>query len=158
MSTNGTVTRRALVALNMPKRVPDLIVYANQIATAMTGNASFPTPTIPIATFEANITALATAEQAVLTRVKGASATRNVKLATVRSDMEQHKAYVQVIADSNPSSAESIIHSAGMAVKKLTARNKADLAVTPGPVPGTAHLVAKSGGHRSAYERQFSLD
>ena len=90
--------------------------------------------------------------------MKGASATRNVKLATVRSDMEQHKAYVQVIADASPSSAESIIHSAGMAVKKLTARNKADLAVTPGPVPGTAHLVAKSAGHRSAYEWQYSLD
>jgi hypothetical protein len=51
-----------------------------------------------------------------------------------------------------------IIHSAGMAVKKLTARNKADLAVTPGPVPGTAHLVAKSADHRSAYEWQYSLD
>jgi cation transport regulator ChaB len=50
------------------------------------------------------------------------------------------------------------IHRAGMAVKKLTARNKADLAVTPGPVPGTAHLVAKSAGHRSAYEWQYSLD
>jgi hypothetical protein len=158
MSTNGTVTRRALVALNMPKRVPDLIVYANQIATAMTGNAFFPSPTIPLATFEANITALATAEQSVLTRVKGAAATRNVKLATVRSDMEQHKAYVQVVADANPSSSEAVIHSAGMAVKKLTARNKPDLAVTPGPVPGTAHLVAKSAGHRSAYEWQFSLD
>ena len=92
MSMNGTVTRRALVALNMPKRVPDLIVYANQIATAMTDNAYFPSPTIPIATFEANITALAIAEQSVLTRVKGASATRNVKLATVRSNMEQQKA------------------------------------------------------------------
>ena len=64
----------------------------------------------------------------------------------------------RLIADATPSSAESIIHSAGMAVKKLTARNKADLAVTPDPVPGTAHLVAKSAGHRSAYEWQYSLD
>jgi hypothetical protein len=45
-----------------------------------------------------------------------------------------------------------------MAVKKLTARNKVNLAVTPGLVPGTAHLVAKSAGHRSAYEWQYSLD
>ena len=37
-------------------------------------------------------------------------------------------------------------------------RNKVNLAVTPGPVPGTAHLVAKSAGHRSAYEWQYSLD
>ena len=72
--------------------------------------------------------------------------------------MEQHRAYVQVIADANPGSAESIIHSAGMSVKKITPRNKADLGVTPGPVPGTAHLSAKSAGHRSAYEWQYSLD
>jgi beta-xylosidase len=43
-----------------------------------------------------------------------------------------------------------------MAVKKLTARNKVNLAVTP--VPGTAHLVAKSAGHRSTYEWQYSFD
>jgi len=130
----------------------------NQIATAMTGNASFPSPTVPIATFETNITALAAAEQSTLTRVKGASATRNVKLATVRSEAEQLKAYVQVIADANPSEAESLIHSAGMAVKKVSLRNKADLAATPGPAPGTAHLVARSAGHRSAYEWAYSLD
>ena len=158
MSTNTTVTRRAIVVLNMPKRIPDLIVYFGQIATAMTGNASFPSPTVPIATFETNISALNTAEQSVLTRVKGASATRNVKLATARGDAEQLKAYVQVVADANPSEAESLIHSAGMAVKKVTPRNKADLAATPGPLPGTAHLVAKSAGHRSAYEWQYSLD
>jgi len=158
MSTNTAVTRRAIVVLNMPKRIPDLIVYVNQIATAMTGNASFPSPPIPIPTFQSSITALGTSEQAVITRVKGAAATRNVKLATVRSEAEQLKAYVQVIADANPAEAESLIHSAGMAVKKVTARNKPDLAATPGPVPGTAHLVAKSAGHRSAYEWEYSLD
>jgi hypothetical protein len=70
-----------------------------------------------------------------------------VKLATVRSEAEQLKAYVQVIADANPSEAESLIHSTGI-----------DLAATPGPVPGTAHLVARSAGHRSAYEWAYSLD
>jgi hypothetical protein len=39
-----------------------------------------------------------------------------------------------------------------MAVKKVTLRNKAVLDATPGPVPGKAHLVARSAGHRSAYE------
>jgi hypothetical protein len=36
----------------------------------------------------------------------------------------------------------------------------ADRLLSPesGPVPGTAHLVAKSAGHRSAYEWQYSLD
>jgi hypothetical protein len=45
-----------------------------------------------------------------------------------------------------------------MSVKKLTLRNKPDLAATLGPVPGTAHLVAKAAAHRVAYEWQFSLD
>ena len=158
MSTSVTVTRRAIVALNLPKRIPDLIIYANQIATAMTGNTSFPAPPVPIATFETDIAGLGTAEQAVLTRVKGAAATRNVKLAVVRSDMEHQKAHVQQIADQNPATAEAVIHSAGMSVKKITLRNKADLAATLGPVLGSVHLVAKSSGHRVAYEWQYSLD
>jgi hypothetical protein len=158
MSTNAVTVRRSIVTLNLPKRIPDLIVYANQIATAMTGNTSFPTPIIPITTLEADIAALNTAEQAVLTRTKGAAANRNVKLGVVRSDLEHEKAYVQQIADQNPATAEAVIHSAGMAVKKTTLRNKADLAATLGPVSGSVHLVAKAVGHRVAYEWQYSLD
>jgi hypothetical protein len=158
MSTNAVTIRRSIVTLNLPKRIPDLIVYANQVAIAMTGNTSFPTPLIPVATLQADIAALNNAEQAVLTRAKGAAANRNVKLAVVRSDLEHEKAYVQQIADQNPATAEAVIHSAGMAVKKTTLRNKANLAAKLGPVSGSVHLVAKSAGYRVAYEWQYSLD
>jgi hypothetical protein len=45
-----------------------------------------------------------------------------------------------------------------MSVKRLTLHNKPDLAATRGPVPGTAHVVAKAAAHRGAYEWEFSLD
>jgi hypothetical protein len=147
-----------LVALNLPRRIPDLIAYAKSIVTAMTGNPTFPNPSPTLATLEVDITALDTAESAVLTRTKGAAAARNVKLATVRSDMDLTRAYVQPVANTNPAKAESVIHSSGMAVKKITLRNKADLAAVAGSVPGSAHLVAKAAGHRAAYEWQYSTD
>jgi hypothetical protein len=136
MSTSATPTKHILVALNLPRRIPDLIAYAKSIVTAMTGNASFPNPNPALATLEADVDALDTAEASVLTRTKGAAATRNVKLATVRSDLDLERAYVQQVANTNPATAESVIHSSGMAVKKITLRSKPDLAAVAGPSQG----------------------
>jgi len=158
MSATPLPSRRSIVALKNPRRVPDLIVYAKKVVTAMTGNPSFPTPNPPLATVESDISELDVAEAAVLTRTKGASANRNVKLAIVRSDMEKLKAYVQETADTNPGTAESVIQSAGMSVKKITLHDKAELSVLPGVLPGSVHLVAKAAAHRAAYEWQYSLD
>jgi hypothetical protein len=54
----------------------------------MTGNATFPTPNPTLATFQADIEALNTAETAVLARTKGAADTRNAKLAVVKADLQ----------------------------------------------------------------------
>ncbi len=40
---------RSIVSLSLPKVVPALITYAEQIAQSMTGNPSFPTPTPTLA-------------------------------------------------------------------------------------------------------------
>jgi hypothetical protein len=66
--------------------------------------------------------------------------------------------YVQEVADANPGTAQSIIESAGMGVRKVAVRTKADLAVRPGASPGSAHLTAKAAGKRAAYEWQYSTD
>lgn len=147
-----------IATLRMPRRVKDTIAFAKSVATAMTQNASFPSPNPPLATLDADIAALDVAEAAVLARTKGAAQARNVKLATVRSDLEQEKAYVQHVADSNPSQAEAIIQSAGMFVRTVTLHPKSVLAVKQGVVSGTAHIVAKAAGHRASYEWQSSTD
>jgi hypothetical protein len=43
-------------------------------------------------------------------------------------------------------------------VKRRRVRSLQRVHSHPDAVPGTARLVAKSAGHRSAYERQYSLD
>jgi hypothetical protein len=93
----------------MPRRVTDVVTYGKSIVTAMTGNASFPTPNPPLATFEADLDGLSVAEAAVLARTKGAAQVRNVKLATVHADFKAELAYVQQVATANPSSSAAII-------------------------------------------------
>ena len=147
-----------IATLRLPRRVKDVIALAKSVATAMTNNPFFPSPNPPLATFEADISALDTSEAAVLGRTRGAAQARDVKLATVRSDLEQEKAYVQHVADANPGSAGSVIESAGMFVRAVTLHPRSELAARQGAVSGTARLVAKAAGHRAGYEWQCSTD
>jgi hypothetical protein len=150
---------RSIAVLKLSARIKDVISFAQQIATAMTGNAYFPTPNPPLSTLEADVAALNTAEAAVLSRVKGAAEARNSKLATVRSDLEVLRTYVQSIADAaNPTNAEAIIESSGLAVRKTAVRNKPALAAKQGSVSGSVNVAAKSAGSRAAYDWQYSTD
>jgi hypothetical protein len=144
--------------LKLSPRVKNVIAFGQSVSTAMTGNASFPSPTPPLATLDADIAALVAAESAVLSRLKGAAVTRDEKLAIVKDDLLHLKNYVQGVADANPGTAQSIIESAGMGLRKVTVRMKGDLVVEQGAVSGSAHLVAKAAGRRAAYEWQYSTD
>jgi hypothetical protein len=57
MGTTSKTTHRALASLELPTKVPALITYCQGIVTAMTGNASFPNPTPPLATVTTAINA-----------------------------------------------------------------------------------------------------
>jgi hypothetical protein len=125
----------------------------------MTGGTTFPSPNPTLATFLTDFAALVTAETAVLARTKGAADTRNAKLAVVKADLESLKNYVQNVVDaSNPANAESIIGSAGMAIRKVTLHDKAELAVKQGSVSGTVTLSAKAAAKKAAYNWQYSID
>src|SRR5580700_9650691 len=114
----GAAMSRSIAVLKLSRRTKNLITFAQSVASAMTGNASFPSPTPTLATFQADIEALNTA---VLARTKGATQQRNAKLATVHADLETLRTYVQGIADAAlPTNAEAIIESAGMTVRKVT--------------------------------------
>ena len=144
--------------LKMPKSVKKLMPFAQSVVTALSDNASFPSPTPALATVSADIAALETAESAVLSRTRGAVETRNLKLATVRTDLEHLLSYVQQVADGNLTTAESVIQSAGMSVRKVTLHDRAPIAVKQGTPAGTAHVVAKAAGRRASYEWQYSTD
>ena len=147
------------VVLNLPKKIKNFITFAQSVATAMTNNTEFPLPTPPIATLSADIAALTTAETAVVSRTKGAVETRNAKLATVKADLENLKAYVQTVAGmASAANAPAIIESAGMTVRKVTLHDKPALAAKQGSVSGSVNLVAKAAARTAAYEWQYSTD
>jgi hypothetical protein len=124
----------------------------------MTGNASFPNPTPPLATVSADLAAYEAAEAQVLTRVKGAAATRNTKYAVLRTDLEHLMAGVQQVADANPATAPSLIEGAGFSIRKTTSHPKGAIKVETGTVPGSVKLIAKAVALRASYEWQYSTD
>jgi hypothetical protein len=150
---------RAIAVLKMSKKAKSLITFAQSVATALSDNTTFPTPSPTLATFQTDITALVTAETAALARAKGAADTRNAKLAVVKADLESLRTYVQnVVNASNPANSESIIGSAGMAVRKVTLHDKPALSVKQGSVSGTVTLSAKAAATKAAYNWQYSTD
>jgi hypothetical protein len=153
------VSPHPVVVLKLPTQVKSLIAYAQNIASAITQNPSFPSPNPPLATFLSDLAALNAAESAVLSRTKGAVEIRNAKLAVVRNDLGNLKAYVQSVASAGAAeNAPQVIASAAMAVRKTTLHDKAALLAKQGSVSGTVNLVAKSAAPRAAYEWQYSLD
>jgi hypothetical protein len=150
---------RSLVVLKLSPRIKNVLSFAQNVASALASNAHFPAPTPSLATFQADIAALNTAETAVLSRTKGAVEARNAKLAIVRADLENLKAYVQTVAAvATPTDADAIIESAGLTIRKVTLHDKPALAAKQGSVTGTVNLVAKSAAKRAAYNWQYSTD
>src|SRR5450631_1391466 len=98
MSTTKT-NHRSLATLKLPKAAAALITFAQQIVTAMTGNAFFPSPVPALALVTAAIAALQLAEAAALARTKGAVTTRDERRTALVQLLQQLKAYVQAIAD-----------------------------------------------------------
>jgi hypothetical protein len=154
----GSSTHKVQAVLRFPTRVGNVGSRSQSILTAMTGNPSFPSPTPTLSVVQADLSAFLTAEAAVQTRTKGAVEARDEKLAVLVTDFEHLLAYVQTVADANPSQAQSLIESAGMSVRAVGAHPKAELTAKPGPVPGSVKLMAKAAAHRASYDWQYSSD
>jgi len=158
MSKSKTVTPLAVVSLKLPRRMADLITFAQAIAKAMTSNPSFPTPTPTLAALLAAIDDLQIAETAALSRVKGAVAVRNDKRAALVRLLKQLKAYVQAVADANADNGGAIIQSAALTVRKTPARKPRVFEAVQGTLSGSAKLLAASAGARASYEWEYSTD
>jgi hypothetical protein len=161
MSTTTTTPvplHRISAVLKMPRRNSAIAPFATAILNAMTGNTSLPSPTPPLSTVTADLSAFQAAEAAVVTRVKGAAATRNEALATLHADLEHLMAYVQLVADASPANAQSTIESAGFSIRKDATHPKSTLKVEAGPASGSVKLIARAIAHRASYEWQFSTD
>ena len=147
--------KNAIVALNVPRRDNDILVFARSVALAMKDNPYFPSPTFPIADLEALVAETEEAQAYVLVGPIGSAAARNAKLAALWGALQRLRTYVQVVAGESPGLAHAVIESAGMNVKRTGARHKPLLEARPGPVSGSALLLARSAGDRATYEWQF---
>jgi hypothetical protein len=146
--------------LKRPKnQVPKLISYARGIVAAMTGSPHFPSPDPPLATVEAAIDALASAEAATLTGLHESFPARDEKRQWLWLLLDQLRGYVQRIADADVDTAASKIESAGMFVKKAASLAPKVFGAAEGRVSGSVVLSAPRAKLRdAAYEWQMSLD
>jgi hypothetical protein len=150
---------RVLVALNIPVGVHNIIAQAKTLYAEIAANPGFfPVPDPTMAVANANLAKLEAAETVALTKAKGAVEARDLALRAVLDDMHHIKAYVQKMADANPTSAEAIIAASTLGVRKARVHSKQDLQAKHGTVSGTVHLVAKAVSPRAAYAWQVSLD
>jgi hypothetical protein len=150
--------RQYIVTLNLPRPTPALVKYALSVVQAMTGNPSYPSPAPTLATVTAAITALEAAETATLARTRGSVPVRNEKRLALVMLLRQLRGYIQTVADANPDTAVSVIESAGVGVRKATARKPRVFEVKPGAVSGSAELVAALASRRASYEWETSTD
>ena len=157
--TNAIKTvRRPTITLALPTSVPALVSYAQGIVKRMTGNPTFPNPTPPLAAVLAAINDLQLAETGAQSRIKGAVAARNEKRAALVGVLQQLRAYIQAIADADPTNAASIIENTGVAVRKTPTRRARAFTAKQGPVSGVAKVVAEVAARRASYDWQYSSD
>lgn len=149
---------RVRAALNRPRRIPEVIVYAQSVAAALKGNAALPSPTPPLATFEADLAALEASHVQTLTHAFGTATERDARLAAVNADLDSLRTYVETIANQTAGQAEAVIASAGMSVRRSSAHGKPAFAAKQGPTSGTVRLVAKAPRTRASHDWQQSSD
>jgi hypothetical protein len=158
MPKQTTVTHRALAILKLPKRMSNMITYAQGIVTALNDNPSFKTPSPTLAEVTTAINDLQTAETAAATRAKGTNTARNDKRTALLKLLQQLRSYVQSVADSNAEKAATLITNAGMVVRKTPVHKPRVFTAEPGAVSGSAKLTAVSAGPRACYDWESSLD
>ena len=152
------IVHRTTAVLKIPTRKSGVGAFATSVINAMTGNAAFPNPTPSLATVAADLAAYEAAEAQVVTRVKGAAVARNAKYMVLHTDLEHLMGSVQQAADANSANAQSIIESAGFAIRKTASKPKSEIKIVPGGVPGSVKLMAKAVAPRASYEWQYSTD
>jgi hypothetical protein len=137
-------------ALNLP-------VVAQKVHDSMLNNALFTNPSIPMATFAADIAAY----QASLSGTgKLATSTKKALKRKLATDLKHLRDDVQGVVEQQTSlaDAQKVVDSAGMSLKKPSKRHKPDLAAKYTGVSGDVKLDAKAVAPSASYYFQFSLD
>jgi len=149
---------KIVIAYRLPAHAPDLIRFARNMVTLMTGNADFASPNPPLATMTSHIDVLDTKEIAAQQRTIGAAAERDVAREVVVNDIHSQGHYVHNVALLNRDRATSLIEGAGLATVRVAVRTKNAIEVKHGLVSGSVLVVAKAAAKRATYYWQMSTD
>jgi len=137
--------------------IAKLIERALVIARAMAANtATFPAPVPTLVQFLASVAALSEAQTAFKNHV-GPRSDRDDKKLEVVLGLGQLQAYVKVIVNAHPTSAEVIASQAAMTIWKRSLHNKEDL-IAKQTVSGAVIVVAKAQKGAKTNEWSYSLD
>ena len=141
---------------------PDVIQTCNNLKTALTGNANFPTPPVSLTTFGTKITSSQTkltAADNIQASAKQATADKDTEIDGLKAMAMQIVGYVDLTANGD----ESKILSAGLSVRAAktpaaTPGQVANLSLTAGDNAGSldAHWDSMSGA--KSFEVQSSPD
>jgi hypothetical protein len=147
-----------LVVLGLPQPVAAAIIRVTNILDAMVANkTTFVSPPVALATAQAHVAALVSAEAAAKTKALGTVQTRDDALKLVVEDAHQLHAYVQQLANANPTQAGQIAADAAMSLRKAMVRATHDLTVKQA-LPGAIHVAAGNVKGAHAHEWEYSLD
>ncbi len=154
--SNRPKVRKQMVALKLyTKSVPQIIAEANLYVQKMTGNPSFPNPSPPLTDISTESAALEAAFTISLTRAKGTASQMHAYKKTLCSSLKGLAAYVETIANKDPDTAEAVICSTGMPLKKPSSLPPKEFSVKQGPVPGNV-IVNTKAITKGAYIYQLS--
>ena len=137
-----TITPRSVAVGKFPASVPALLKFTQAFASGLTDNPNFPDSWPIVAAINTAYTTLNAAETAAKARTQGTVAVRNVAKSNLVTALHAGKSYVQGKADANLPHGQAIIESSGLAVRKTTIRQKADMGKTWTTLPST--LQAKT--------------
>lgn len=156
---NTDSTSKISVVLKLPKRVADLIVRAQTIHDAMAANSkTLPSPSPAMTVLQTDIDGLATKEAITKTRTVGAVSDRNAAQKVLTVDLNNERAYVELVVNADPTNASQIAQDAGMFLRNPGSPSKPPLAVKPGATTGTVKVIAKATKGAQANNWQYSLD
>jgi hypothetical protein len=156
---NKTSKYKIAVTLGLPHKVGDLLAIAQMIHDTTAANPkSLPSPSPALSVLQTDINALANKEAIAKTRVAGAVIDRDLAARALRIDLNNERAYVELVANADPANAAQIAQDAGMKLRKPLVRNKPPLAVKAGATSGSVKVVAKATKGAHGNDWQLSLD
>ena len=139
--------KQAIVILNLPKVMSQLIFRAKAIASALHSNSTFAALATKVEQLIAHVAELETIIAALKAKTDGVTIRmRRLSYEAVKIDLHTLRMEVQKMADLNIATAAVLIKSAGMEMKSLATRGVQQNTVSDGDISGSVNLTAAGRG------------